>query len=244
MLEYRFADGRARLPVLAAELVALPVDVIVAVSTPTALAAKAATTTVAIVFLSDPIQGGLVASFAHPGGHLTGYTYGKHIRGKADSVTQRRQGQDLLRFTDISAATARALSVQIQCLNGEDARGLAGALALALTARIEGLVVMEQGWSTAVHYKQIADFTRTHRIPTIGEFPSYMNVGGLLYYGPKPGQGVASTASRQDSARCQARRSARRAAHQVRAAHQPQDREGARPHHPPSVLARADEVIQ
>ena len=77
VLEYRFADGRARLPALAAELLALPVDVILAVSSPAAQAAKAATTSVPIVFQvgSNPVAG-LVASLAHPGGNLTTPTKG------------------------------------------------------------------------------------------------------------------------------------------------------------------------
>jgi putative ABC transport system substrate-binding protein len=75
--EYRFANGRYdRLPVLAAELVSLKVDVIITNSTPGAFAAKGATSTIPIVFTSvgDPIGSGLVASLAHPGGNLTGFS--------------------------------------------------------------------------------------------------------------------------------------------------------------------------
>jgi len=75
VIEYRDAEGKyERLPALVAELVALKVDVIVAPSTPQALAAKQATTTLPIVFasVSDPVSSGLVTSLARPGGNVTG----------------------------------------------------------------------------------------------------------------------------------------------------------------------------
>ena len=74
MIEYRDAEGKAeRLPALAAELVALKVDVIMAGSTPNALAAKQATRTLPIVFAAgDPVADGLVTSLARPGGNVTG----------------------------------------------------------------------------------------------------------------------------------------------------------------------------
>src|SRR5258706_6893147 len=76
-IEYRFASGQlGRLPELAADLVHLKVDIIVATSTPTALAAKRATSTIPIVFavVADPVGAGLVANFARPGANLTGLT--------------------------------------------------------------------------------------------------------------------------------------------------------------------------
>jgi ABC-type uncharacterized transport system substrate-binding protein len=78
-IEYRFAEGRVdRLPALADELVRLKVDVIVASPTPSALAARNATRTIPIVGMSltEPVAVGLVASLAHPGGNVTGLTYG------------------------------------------------------------------------------------------------------------------------------------------------------------------------
>src|SRR5262245_4456353 len=78
VIEYRFAEGRfARLPDLAAELIQLEADVIVAVATPTAEALKKASSTVPIVgiTLGDPVRLGLIASLAHPGGNVTGLAY-------------------------------------------------------------------------------------------------------------------------------------------------------------------------
>jgi len=76
-IEWRYSEGRAeRFPDMAAELARLPVDLIVAISTPAALAAKNATKTVPIVmvYVADPVGTGLVTSLARPGGNLTGVT--------------------------------------------------------------------------------------------------------------------------------------------------------------------------
>src|SRR6185295_19912287 len=86
VIEYRYAEGKPeRLPVLAAELVALKVDVIVTVSNTTALAAKQATRTVPIVFtaVADPVAAGIVTSLARPGGNVTGLaSLGSELVGK------------------------------------------------------------------------------------------------------------------------------------------------------------------
>jgi ABC-type uncharacterized transport system substrate-binding protein len=84
-MEYRFAEQPTRLPELAAELVSLKVDVILCSSTPPVLAAKKATTTIPIVMASsgDPVEAGLVASLARPGGNVTGLaSYGPELAGK------------------------------------------------------------------------------------------------------------------------------------------------------------------
>jgi putative ABC transport system substrate-binding protein len=134
--EYRFADGRARLPALAAELVALPVDLILAVSTPAAQAVKAATTTLPIVFQvgSNPIPRGLVATYAHPGGNLTGYTdegiyEEKQLQLLKEVVPRMSRVGVLSRCLEsqISAEAARTLGVQVRCIKVEDAKGLPGA---------------------------------------------------------------------------------------------------------------------
>jgi putative ABC transport system substrate-binding protein len=86
VIEYRYADGKLdRLPALAKELVGLKLDVIVAAPTPSVLAAKKASTTIPIVFVSvvDPVASGLVASLARPGGNITGLTIlGPELSGK------------------------------------------------------------------------------------------------------------------------------------------------------------------
>jgi putative tryptophan/tyrosine transport system substrate-binding protein len=94
-VEYRFAEHPTRLPELAAELVGLKLDVILCSSTPPVLAAKKATTTVPIVMANsgDPVEAGLVASLARPGGNVTGLaSYGPELAGKR-SFSKRRLPQ-------------------------------------------------------------------------------------------------------------------------------------------------------
>ena len=208
VLEYRFADGvSARLPALATELVALPVDVVVADSTPAALAAKAASRTVPIVFgvADDPVKRGLVDSFARPGGNVTGFTDGvydaKRLQLLKEAVPrmsriaylcacpspERRQYQ-----SDITSAEARNAGVLVDYLHVPDPTALDRALA---SANEGGLVVADLSWMGTVHYEQIADFTTTHRLPAIGPVKRFAEVGGLLHYGPKTGQGATRRAA-------------------------------------------------
>ena len=119
-------------------------------------------------------------------------------------------------------------------------------MASTANANIGGLVFSEQAWTGSVHFKQIADFATTHRLPTIAGTAAFTRVGGLLYYGPRPGQADAHAAELVDKI--------------LRGA-KPADLPVIQPTHftfiinlktakaigltiPPSVLARADQVIQ
>jgi putative ABC transport system substrate-binding protein len=200
------------LPILAAELAALPVDVIQAVSTAAARAAKAATTTVPIVFQigGDPVQRGLVTSLAHPGGNMTGYGEGQFYEDKMLQLLKEVvPGMSRVGWLSrcaappagppvLGLAVARALGVEVQCIKYEDLTGLANALASMANANIGGFVFSEQAWTTSVHYKQIADFASTHRLPTVAGTAAFTKAGGLLYYGPKPGQADAHAAALVD----------------------------------------------
>jgi putative ABC transport system substrate-binding protein len=259
VVEYRFADGvSTRLPALATELVALPVDLIVADSTPAALAAKAASRIVPIVFgvADDPVQRGLVGSFARPGGNVTGFTDGvydaKRLQVLKEAVPRmsriaylcncpslgRQQDQ-----SDITSVEARNAGVLVDYLHVGNPTTLDRALA---SANEGGLVVADLSWMGTVHYKQIADFTTTHRLPAIGPSKRFAEVGGLLYYRPKSGQGAARRAALID---------------RILKGAKPGDLPVERPTEfelvinlktakalgltiPPAVLARADEVIQ
>ena len=259
--EYRFANGvAARLATLAAELVALPVDVIQADSSLSALAAKAATATVPIVFQIgvESVYRGLVASIAHPGGNVTGYEWGayqeKELQYLKEAVPPLSRVGVLggclspMGHNLISADAARIVGVQVQCLEAKDSPGLARVLASTVSARIDGLVVVDRSWMTRADYQQIADFAKAHGLPTIGEVPFFTDagVGGLLYYGPRRGQADAAGAALIDKI--------------LRGA-KPADLPVEGPKYftfvinlktakalgltiPPSVLARADEVIQ
>lgn len=130
-IETRYADGRLeRLPELAVELVRLKVDMIVAMGTPAAMAAKQATGTIPIVFglVGDPLGNSVVSNLAHPGGNITGMSvYGTEVFGKALDILKealpRAERVVIMRDTDNLAQTladatadavARAHSIRLQ----------------------------------------------------------------------------------------------------------------------------------
>jgi putative ABC transport system substrate-binding protein len=260
VLEYRFADGvSARLPALAAELVALPVDLIVATSTPAALAAKAASKTVPIVFgvSADPVQRGLVDSFPRPGGNVTGFTAGfydaKRLQVLKEAVRMSTVAYlcdcpslESQQETGITSADARNAGVQVHYLHVGDPTGLDRALASIANVGIGGLVVPDLSWMAMVHFGQVVDFTAARRLPAIGPAKGFAEVGGLLYYGPTRGQGATRMAALID---------------RILKGAKPGDLPIEQPTKfefvinlktaktlgltiPPSVLARADEVIE
>jgi putative ABC transport system substrate-binding protein len=211
VLEFRFADGVTRLPTLAAELVALPVDLIVAESAPAAQAAKAASTTVPIVFLiaRDPVEEGLVQSFARPGGNVTGYTLGVYADKALQVLKEAVPGMSRVgvlctcpspqrQQSWLTSAAARTVGVQVQYVDVPDPTGLARALESTANAGLGGLVVPPLAWFGEIHFKQIADFTTTHRLPAIGPRRLFAQAGGPLSFGPKPGQSAARGAALVD----------------------------------------------
>jgi putative ABC transport system substrate-binding protein len=182
VLEGRFAQGnRDHLPALATELVQLGVEVIVTVTTPAALAAKDATTTIPIVMagVTTPVEHGFVTSLARPGGNLTGLsnTPGPGFRGKQlellkDAVpTISRVGvfwdstfQSTL-FSDAKAA-AQAWGMTLLSVDVQRPEHFDAAFATLLQERVDALVVSaaQQYYS---HTKRIIDFATTHRLPTM-----------------------------------------------------------------------------
>jgi putative ABC transport system substrate-binding protein len=201
---YRYAEGNLdRLPDLAAELVHLPVDMLLAAGIAGALAAKHATTTIPIVFFeaTDPVGRGLVASLARPGGNITGVAYdgGPELFGKR---------LELLKAAVPTVSRVAMLSGQVRALTydaGEQAQESA-ARALGLTLRYFYVRQREQfmewvfpaikadthtidalhvGGPLALQYRQqIADFALQHRLPTIGIIRDLAAAGHLLSYGP------------------------------------------------------------
>ncbi|MBI2153033.1 MAG: ABC transporter substrate-binding protein [Candidatus Rokubacteria bacterium] len=196
-IEYRWAEGMDRLPALAAELARLPVDVIVTVSTPAALAAKRATTTIPIVnaITGDPVATGLVASLARPGGNITGLTtQGEDLSGKwlqlltevVPRVTRiavlwspvSPTGPGYLRETE---AAARALRVQLQALEVRGPEDLDGAFAAMARHGAQALVVTPD---PMLHRERrsLVDLTARRRLPAIYFARDFVEVGGLMAY--------------------------------------------------------------
>jgi putative ABC transport system substrate-binding protein len=200
VIEYRWAEGRIeRLPALVQELVALPVDVIVA---PTPLIAKAAgdaTTTIPIVMAAegDPVSLGLVASFAHPGGNLTGVSnMATELSGKRlELLKQVVPGATHVavlwnsnfpamtaRFQEIQAAAA-ALSVQVEPLRVERPEDFAAAFEQALRTAPDALIVTADPF-TSQNQRRVLDFAAEQGVPAMYEEREWATAGGLMAYGP------------------------------------------------------------
>jgi putative ABC transport system substrate-binding protein len=196
VLEGRFAQGQyERLPDLAAELVRLGVDVIVTISTPAALAAQHATTTLPIVMagVSDPVERGLIASLARPGGNLTGITNNpgpgftaKQLELLKDAApTIARVGvfwDSTFLHEGFSEAQRAAQALGMTALSADVKDGQFDTLfAAMLEARAEALLVypIAQNW---VHTQRIVDFATAHRLPTLFGERIYVEAGGLMSY--------------------------------------------------------------
>ena len=197
-IEYRWAEGRPeRLPALAAELVRLKVDVIVAAG-PAVEAASQATTTIPIVMpvVGDPVRRGLVASLARPGGNITGLTnLSAELPGKwmellkeilpgVSRVAVLSDSHYTADQLSVSEAAARSLGVRLQVLNVSRPEELETAFAQAKKNRAEALVVL----SSALFYVHRADlvaFAAKQRLPTIYHQKDFVvGSGGLMSYGP------------------------------------------------------------
>jgi putative tryptophan/tyrosine transport system substrate-binding protein len=198
-IEYRFAEGQYdRLPGLAAELVRRQVAVIVAVPTPAALAAKAATTTIPIVFTAaeDPVKVGLVANLARPGGNVTGGSIlfaelGPKQLGLLRELvpTAGRIGllinpnnmnaEDVTK--DLTAAGA-AMGVQIELVHASNILEIDAAFASLVRKRADALVT---GTDSFLYNRrlQIATLATRHAIPAVYNAREYAEAGGLMSYG-------------------------------------------------------------
>ena len=198
-IEARWGLGKpATLPGLAAELVRLKVDVIVAVGPPSVVAAKHATATLPIVAAdleTDPIAAGFVASFARPGGNITGLFLdlpgltGKWLQLIRDVIPDTKRIAVLwhaptgpYQLRAITAA-AKSISIETQTLEFRDNTELEAALNSGLNRRPQALI---QLGSPIINNagKQIADFTVMNRLPGISQFRSFPDNGGLMSYGP------------------------------------------------------------
>jgi ABC-type uncharacterized transport system substrate-binding protein len=200
LLEYRWAaEGRSDLlPGLAADLARLGVDVIVAQTGVHAEAARRATSTIPIVFgaVSDPVEYGLVASLARPGGNVTGSSLLapavagklmdllKEAVPKASSVTALTYAQDrgTANRREVEAA-AKHLGVQLQLLEVRDAKELDRAFLATTAARTHAVITLPSPFF-ANQRGRVAELALKHRLPAVSMETGFAEAGGLLSYGP------------------------------------------------------------
>ena len=199
-IDFRFTDGKLeRLPEVAAELVRLKVDVLIAISTNAAQAAKRATSTIPIFFMgvSDPIEAGLVDSLARPGGNITGLTNvmsvlsGKRLELLKETVPKLSRVAVLWDPRNPGSTTqwkeseiaAKELSLQLYSMEVSSAdkyesgfKGATKAGNAALAVTLNPLVASNQ--------KRVVDLAAQNRLPAIYTREDFVSNGGLMSYGP------------------------------------------------------------
>src|SRR5437773_814087 len=196
-IEYRFAEQKnERLPELAADLVRLKVDLIVVTSGPPALAAKKATTTIPIVMTSvaDPLDSGLVASLARPGGNVSGLSsLGTELNSKRLEVLKdavpKLARVGLLRTSSISpqlkeirpAATALKLKLE-EIETQPDPKGLESAFQTAKQKQV-GAIMTTATRPFFAERKRIVELAGKYRLPAIYFHKEFVDEGGLMSYG-------------------------------------------------------------
>ena len=203
VIEYRDAEGKLeRLPALAAELVLLKVDVIVASGTLAALAAKQATRTVPIVFspAADPVGSGLVTSLARPGGNVTGLSLlhselvGKWLEQLTQAVPGvsrvavlwqpgafgERTEKDILKSAEVAA---QALGVRLQFVEARVPADFDRAFSDMTRARAGALAVLTSNMFVTER-RRLVDLAAKNRLPAVYPWREAVDAGGLMAYGP------------------------------------------------------------
>jgi putative ABC transport system substrate-binding protein len=199
-IEYRWAEGHNdRMPAMVADLVHRQVAVIAATTAPAALAAKAATTTIPIVFetAADPVQLGLVASLNQPGGNVTGVTQltvglvPKELQLLHELLPTARVMALLVNPTDPALAetesrevlsAAHTLGLELHVLNASTERDFDEALANVIQLRAGGLVIATNAFFTS-HSEQLAALAARHAVPAVYKGREFAAAGGLMSYG-------------------------------------------------------------
>ena len=199
ILEPRFSFGKeSKLPEIAAEMVRVQVDVIVALTTPAIYAAMAATKTIPIVitFPSDPAMTGFTASLERPGGNVTGVSgLASQLGGKwlelIKETIPRASRVAVLRDPKVNnrapawknvEVAARSLRVELQPVTVEDQRDLEGAFRLATTARADAFIILP-AVVLAQNVAEIAYLGLKNRLPGIFWRADFAEAGGLMAYG-------------------------------------------------------------
>jgi putative ABC transport system substrate-binding protein len=201
VIEYRSADRKSeRLPALAAELVALKVDVIVAPSTVAALAAKQATRTLPIVSVAIPVTSGLVTSLARPGGNVTGLAFfspelvGKCLEqlkqavpgvSRVAALWQPGGGQGERTEKDMrtgAEVAARALGVRLQYVEARGPEHFDRAFSEMTRARAGALTVLPSNMFFN-ELRRLVDLAAKNRLPAVYPWREFVDAGGLMSYG-------------------------------------------------------------
>jgi putative ABC transport system substrate-binding protein len=200
VIEYRYAEGKLeRLPDLAAELVRLKLDVIVATGSPGGLAAKKATGTIPIVFAAapDPVGSGLVSSLARPGGNITGLSSmapdldGKRLELLKEAfpkvvrvafLWQSGGTRGNLTFTEMETA-AKALGVKLQSLSVRSLDDFEGAFARAKREGAQALITSPSPLINT-QQRQVLEFAAKNRLPAMYTTSEFVEAGGLMSYAP------------------------------------------------------------
>jgi putative ABC transport system substrate-binding protein len=194
-----YGDNTDRLPALAAELVQIPVDVIVAGVAPAPEAAKRATSTIPIVMTGhpDPVGSGLVASLARPGGNVTGLAIvSPELRAKQLQLLKEvlprltrvavlsdpRNPSHALVLREVDVA-ARSLKVKVQILEARAPAQFAEAFSAATKERAGALIVIGAGTTHFVHRARLVELAAQSRLPTMYPVREFAEAGGLMAYG-------------------------------------------------------------
>jgi putative ABC transport system substrate-binding protein len=198
-IEARWAEGHHdRFPALVAELVRVPVHVLLAISTPAALAAKQETPALPIVFIGgEPLRSGVVGGLARPGGNLTGVSLalGEEFAGKwlellreaLPTVSQvgllwHPANAANVAYVTALQTSAQRLGVTLQPQGVQDPSQLEHAFTAMAAARAQALIVLTD--PLTVRYRdQIVALAATHRLPAVYGFREFVEAGGLLAYG-------------------------------------------------------------
>jgi putative tryptophan/tyrosine transport system substrate-binding protein len=201
VVEHRYAEGVAEFPNLAKELVRLKVDVIVASSTPAALAANKATQTIPIVFTSvgDPVGTGVVASLARPGGNVTGLSnLTPELAGKQMEVLKEAfpkishvavlwetaNAGNAVSLREMKVA-AEALQVTLEPVEFRSPDDFEHAFSAIKREHASALIVLRSP-VIRTHRTQIVDLATKSRLPAMYPDRELVDAGGLMSYGPNP----------------------------------------------------------
>jgi putative tryptophan/tyrosine transport system substrate-binding protein len=200
-IEYRWAEGEDdRLPGLAAELVRLTPEVIVAAGTPGTLAVKQATSTIPIVFASsgNPVTAGLVSSYSRPGGNVTGFTIlGPELEGKRVQLLKEvlpglsrvamiwnSANPATIDFYHQARAAATALSLTLQpVVDVRHADDFKDGFSKIVNLKPHALMVITDRFLLA-HRMEIVKFAATNRLPAMYPYRGYVDAAGLMSYAP------------------------------------------------------------